>query len=89
MFLDNMQSLSDVFLVSQKQVLDWVKDPVSLSEFKTETYEREANCTSINCELKNSNDEIRYMASCTPCPHVYPWLDNPLGEGSDSESQRV
>jgi hypothetical protein len=26
------------------------------------------------------HDELRYMKSCVPCPEVYPWKGNPLGE---------
>ncbi|XP_063913716.1 chitin deacetylase 8-like [Zophobas morio] len=79
-FLDTLGSYNDVFLVSQKQVLDWMNNPVTLDQFQTEVLERTSNCTEVNCRLENSEGQIRYMYSCVPCPDKYPWLDDPLGE---------
>jgi hypothetical protein len=80
-FLDELGGRSDVFLVSQQQVIEWMKNPVPASQFKTDVYERTAECDSpVNCALENSDGNIRYMKSCIPCPEAYPWLGNPTGE---------
>ncbi|EFA03579.1 chitin deacetylase 6 precursor [Tribolium castaneum] len=80
-FLDELAKLNDVFLVSLKQVIDWTKNPVSASDFKTDVPERTADCDNPrNCPLRNTNGDLRYMMSCVECPEVYPWLGNPLGQ---------
>ncbi|KAJ3655624.1 hypothetical protein Zmor_014746 [Zophobas morio] len=78
-FLDNILSRGDVFLVSQKQVIDWARNPVNLGSFKTEVPTRTADCQRSSCPLQNINNETRYMTSCVTCPQVYPWLGNPFG----------
>lgn len=41
----------------------------------------EYNCQPTLCQLtKEVSNEERWMTACVPCPSVYPWLDNPLGE---------
>ncbi|KAJ3632162.1 hypothetical protein MTP99_009184 [Tenebrio molitor] len=35
---------------------------------------------TVSCALTNIDGELRYMKSCVPCPEVYPWKGNPLGE---------
>ncbi|KAG5868397.1 hypothetical protein JTB14_006830 [Gonioctena quinquepunctata] len=77
-FLDGLQDLSDVFLVSQSQVLEWMRNPVPLSEFKTIELENGSNCKALTCRVKK--DKLyQTMGSCATCPKVYPWLGNPTG----------
>ncbi|XP_018576454.1 uncharacterized protein LOC108914997 [Anoplophora glabripennis] len=78
-FLDTLETYSDVFLVSQKQVLDWMKNPVQVSEYKTGFAEGTAQCMAYTCNLHKSDGAVRYMKSCIRCPESYPWLDNPEG----------
>lgn len=78
-FLDKMATYNDVFLVSQKEVYDWIKNPVPLSEFKTDHPERDTECVAYSCKLEKPDGEERYLKSCGPCPATYPWLDNPDG----------
>lgn len=78
LFLDELENYNDVFLVSHRQVVDWMKNPVAVSSFATEVYNREESCTARTCALLK-DDEIRYMKSCVACPSIYPWLGNPLG----------
>jgi hypothetical protein len=73
-FLDELGGRSDVFLVSQQQ-----------DQFKTDVYDRTADCNAINCPLINTNNEIRYMKSCISCPEVYPRLENPTGQLNPTE----
>jgi hypothetical protein len=84
-FLDELGGRSDVFLVSQQQVIEWMKNPVPVGQFKTDVYDRTADCNAINCPLINANNEIRYMKSCVNCPEVYPWLGNPTGQENPTE----
>lgn len=78
LFLDELQSYDDVFLVSHRQVRDWMLNPVEASSFATDIYYRDERCTAVTCELLK-DEEIRYMKSCVACPTKYPWLGNPLG----------
>ncbi|KAI4466003.1 chitin deacetylase-like 9 isoform a [Holotrichia oblita] len=78
LFLDDLQSYDDVFLVSHKQVMDWMLNPVETSSFATDVYYKDERCTARTCQLLK-DEEIRYMKSCVACPMRYPWLGNPLG----------
>ncbi|XP_056640595.1 chitin deacetylase 8-like [Diorhabda sublineata] len=80
-FMDRMRDKSDVFFVSQKQVLDFMKNPVPISEFNSENTPDPTNCHEQKCTLKKGNED-RNMVTCVPCPTVYPWLDDPDGNGS-------
>lgn len=77
-FLDSLQSYNDVFLVSNHQVVDWMKNPVPASEYSSEVEFRSQSCTARTCTLMKE-DEFRYMRSCVVCPQSYPWIGNPLG----------
>lgn len=79
LFLDELQEYEDVFLVSHKQVLEWMKARTLATEFTTNVYDRNQNCAPVTCPLMKG-EEIRYMKSCVACPDSYPWVDNPLGE---------
>ncbi|KAJ8920598.1 hypothetical protein NQ315_004737 [Exocentrus adspersus] len=79
-FLDRLTENKDVFLVTQKQVFEWMKNPVGLADFKTEFPQRSAACNTYSCKLKSQSDgKDRYMNTCVPCPLNYPWLGNPEG----------
>ncbi|XP_056636813.1 chitin deacetylase 8-like [Diorhabda sublineata] len=81
-FMNNMKDKSDVFFVSQKQILDFIKNPVPVSEFNSDnTPSDPANCHEQKCQLKKGNED-RNMISCVQCPAVYPWLNDPDGNGS-------
>ncbi|XP_037041560.1 chitin deacetylase 7-like, partial [Bradysia coprophila] len=42
---------------------------------------RTPSCVPKLCQLvKQTTREERWMTSCSPCPAVYPWLGNPLGQ---------
>nr|AHH02589.1 peritrophic membrane chitin binding protein P42 [Holotrichia parallela] len=80
-FLSRISNLNTVYLVSHKQVIDYMKNPVPVNEYvPTEVGgEEEATCSRRSCPLR-FNDEIRYMVVCTAsCPASYPWLGNPNG----------
>ncbi|CAH0556780.1 unnamed protein product [Brassicogethes aeneus] len=79
-WLDDLKTQEDVFLVTQKQVLEWIKNPVELSQFKTDVPDRDRTCKSIKCgPYTNEYGKTIYMKSCIECPPAYPWLGNPDG----------
>ncbi|XP_044267300.1 chitin deacetylase 8-like [Tribolium madens] len=81
-FLDKIAQEEDIFLVSVQDILEWIKNPVGHKDYKSPVHDdRTADCLGVTCRLKNVNNEDRYMKSCVPCPQVYPWKGNPLGEG--------
>nr|ACP18827.1 chitin deacetylase 1 [Chrysomela tremula] len=78
--LDTLQDSSDVFLVTHKQVIDWVKNPVKLADFQTEdASDQVSNCNEYNCSLMKDGKTM-YMKTCVSCPAAYPWLGNPNGD---------
>ncbi|XP_066140756.1 chitin deacetylase 8-like [Euwallacea fornicatus] len=77
--LDRIQKDNQVFLVSQARVIEWMKNPVPLSEFTTNPVTIDTGCVKAICDLLNEDNEARTMISCVPCPKRYPWLDNPEG----------
>ncbi|CAG9765020.1 unnamed protein product [Ceutorhynchus assimilis] len=77
--LDRIQEDKTVFLVSQSRVIQWLKNPVPVSEFKTDAVSITTGCVKDTCSLKKLTGETRYMVSCVPCPKNYPWLGNPEG----------
>lgn len=81
-FLDYLKENDDVFLVSQQQVLEWMKNPKSLNDYnRLGCPQKHSNsCTQPkSCRLQYGAQE-RYMTTCSDsCPPVYPWLGNPLG----------
>ncbi|KAJ3661244.1 hypothetical protein Zmor_005649 [Zophobas morio] len=80
-FVDYLQTLNDVYLVSPSQTIEWVKNPTSLKAgVRAECPQIEdLGCTKQTCQLAKG-EEMRYMTLCGECPEVYPWLGNPLGE---------
>jgi hypothetical protein len=77
--LDKIQEDQDIFFVSQARVIEWIKNPVPIAEFKTGNQAVDTSCNKETCTLTKSDGTIRYMVSCVPCPKNYPWLDNPEG----------
>ncbi|KAI4465999.1 chitin deacetylase-like 9 isoform a [Holotrichia oblita] len=75
MFLDNLQAMNDVYIVSNRKAVEWMKNP---SGFTSDTGDNNTPCTARSCALPK-DDETRYMVSCVACPSVFPWLGNPLG----------
>jgi len=81
-FIDYLQTLPDVYLVGVSQVIEWIKNPIPVSQMKPgsvvcqKTYT--PTCQAKECTLMKGNEE-RWMTSCVSCPKSYPWLGNPLG----------
>lgn len=79
LFLDEMSRRNDVFLVSVQDVIEWIRHPVTVSNYVTPVHKRTASCNPINCALSFVDGSERYMQSCVECPKNYPWKGNPLG----------
>ncbi|XP_026471177.1 uncharacterized protein LOC113375456 [Ctenocephalides felis] len=84
-FLDYLQTLPDVYLVSANRVVEWTRNPIALSKggpFTSCQRVRAPSCNNAKvCRFLMPTGEERYMTSCQPCPVAYPWLDDPLGHG--------
>jgi hypothetical protein len=88
-FLDYLDSLNDVYIVSVSKGLEWVKAPVpsaSVLNGSFAPWKDPATVPADNCQFPRSCryqlDVIteRYMNSCVACPPNWPWLYNHLGQ---------
>ncbi|XP_034253709.1 uncharacterized protein LOC117652726 [Thrips palmi] len=78
-FLDTLVSMNDVWLVTNWQALQWVRDPTPISRlnnfqpFQCNYQDRPRRCNNPKvCNLWHKSG-VRYMRTCQPCPDVYPW----------------
>jgi hypothetical protein len=82
-FIEYLNSQADVYLVSANQVIEYTRSPRQGKPFDKCVAPRTATCAPRVCTLKKKQKtwtEERWMTSCAPCPAVYPWLGNPLGD---------
>ncbi|KAF2357300.1 NodB domain [Trinorchestia longiramus] len=94
-FLEYLTAFPEVYVVSVRQMMEWVRNPVPLADlgdldsFKCKNTLPNLACAesdNINCHytepLPISNAEI-YMKICQgPCPKYYPYLNNVDGSKS-------
>ncbi|CAH0598269.1 unnamed protein product [Chrysodeixis includens] len=82
-FLDVINNLSDVFMVNSAEVIDWVKDPVPINQYREKACKSwiPSFCPASSCGNvpATHNQNSYWMQVCNVCPVVYPWLGNPLG----------
>uniref|UniRef100_A0A182J0W8 NodB homology domain-containing protein n=1 Tax=Anopheles atroparvus TaxID=41427 RepID=A0A182J0W8_ANOAO len=78
-FLDAINSMKDVFIITNWQALQWVRDPTPLSRinsftpFQCNYADRPKRCNNPKvCNLWHKSG-VRYMRTCQPCPEIYPW----------------
>ncbi|XP_055644926.1 mucin-2 isoform X2 [Toxorhynchites rutilus septentrionalis] len=78
-FLDAINSMKDVFIVTNWQALQWVRDPTPMSRmnsfqpFQCNYSDRPKRCNNPKvCNLWHKSG-VRYMRTCQPCPEIYPW----------------
>lgn len=79
-FLDDITSRDDVWLVTNWQVIQWMRDPQPLSRINSfEPFQcdrdegRPPTCPRPKvCNLWHKSG-VRYMRTCQKCPDVYPW----------------
>ncbi|XP_060807728.1 mucin-2 [Amyelois transitella] len=96
MFLDFINQMQDVWIVTNWQALQWVRDPTPISRlnnfqpFQCNYPDRPKKCNNPKvCNLWHKSG-VRYMRTCQPCPEIYPWtgktgirssrIDNDNGE---------
>ncbi|XP_058980544.1 uncharacterized protein LOC101899401 isoform X2 [Musca domestica] len=78
-FLDTINAMNDVWIVTNWQALQWVRDPTPLSRinsfqpFQCDYSDRPKRCNNPKvCNLWHKSG-VRYMKTCQPCPDIYPW----------------
>nr|XP_026497041.1 uncharacterized protein LOC113401365 isoform X3 [Vanessa tameamea] len=78
-FLDFINQMSDVWIVTNWQALQWVRDPTPISRmnnfqpFQCNYQDRPKKCNNPKvCNLWHKSG-VRYMRTCQPCPEIYPW----------------
>ncbi|XP_026461246.1 uncharacterized protein LOC113362969 [Ctenocephalides felis] len=87
-FIDYLQTKNDVILTNKAKVIEWIKNPVPLSQLKDSQWSKTCHkpsalgCTGQTCKVVRKDiNEDRYMRICGgKCPDVYPWLGNPTGQ---------
>ncbi|XP_013149526.1 PREDICTED: uncharacterized protein LOC106111883 isoform X5 [Papilio polytes] len=79
MFLDYINKMKDVWIVTNWQALQWVRDPTPISRlnnfqpFQCNYPDRPKKCNNPKvCNLWHKSG-VRYMRTCQPCPEIYPW----------------
>jgi hypothetical protein len=90
--VDEILKLDDVFIVSINKGLDWIQNPVNLTDIfdgAIDSWE-DTTITTNECSFVSScrfnvsgiSEDLtgeRYMSSCVLCPKNFPWLGNPFG----------
>ncbi|XP_032591738.1 uncharacterized protein LOC6562666 isoform X6 [Drosophila grimshawi] len=78
-FLDAINSMPDVWIITNWQALQWVRDPTptsrinSFQPFQCDYSDRPKRCNNPKvCNLWHKSG-VRYMKTCQPCPDIYPW----------------
>uniref|UniRef100_A0A0A1X2J9 Formin-J n=1 Tax=Zeugodacus cucurbitae TaxID=28588 RepID=A0A0A1X2J9_ZEUCU len=78
-FLDTINQMPDVWIVTNWQMLQWVRDPTPISRmnsfqpFQCDYSDRPKRCNNPKvCNLWHKSG-VRYMKTCQPCPDIYPW----------------
>ncbi|XP_050741467.1 uncharacterized protein LOC108033141 isoform X15 [Drosophila biarmipes] len=78
-FLDAINAMQDVWIITNWQALQWVRDPTptsrinSFQPFQCDYSDRPKRCNNPKvCNLWHKSG-VRYMKTCQPCPDIYPW----------------
>ncbi|XP_018569336.1 uncharacterized protein LOC108909440 isoform X6 [Anoplophora glabripennis] len=81
-FIDSILAMKDVWLLTNWQAIQWVRDPTPVSRigsfqpFQCEYSNRPKRCNNPKvCNLWHKSG-VRYMRTCQPCPDIYPWTGN-------------
>nr|XP_053639056.1 uncharacterized protein LOC128693332 isoform X14 [Cherax quadricarinatus] len=80
-FLDTITAMDDVWLTTNWQLIQWLRDPTPLSRIKNFApfscnYSDRPKCTTKKvCNVWHKGG-VRYMRTCQPCPETYPWTGN-------------
>ncbi|XP_046425141.1 uncharacterized protein LOC124182233 isoform X2 [Neodiprion fabricii] len=78
-FLDTIVAMDDVWLVTNTQAIEWVRNPTPTTQlanfepFQCNYQGRPKKCNNPKvCNLWHKSG-VRYMKTCQPCPDIYPW----------------
>jgi hypothetical protein len=79
MFLDYIQTFSDVYIVSVSKGIDWMKNPMPLSQVAGSTVfacpkTTPSTCNPRKCYYNDQDGNDVVMSSCVVCPNNYPWV---------------
>lgn len=79
-FLDHILTKSDVYFVTNWQMIQWMKEPTSLDEignfkpWKCDQQPPIGECLNPHvCTVKHEEGS-RFMKTCQSCPSHYPWV---------------
>lgn len=82
-FLDEVLQQPDVYLVTNWQVIEWMRHPTPLSKIKSfepfgcaDIAQRPPQCKSPHTCKVAFRQETRTLRTCQPCPKTYPWTGN-------------
>ncbi|XP_043470711.1 uncharacterized protein LOC122503970 isoform X2 [Leptopilina heterotoma] len=78
-FLDTIVAMDDVWVITNWQALQWVRNPTPLGlldnfePFGCNYPDRPKKCNNAKvCNLWHKSG-VRYMKTCQACPDIYPW----------------
>ncbi|XP_050313536.1 uncharacterized protein LOC126748381 isoform X7 [Anthonomus grandis grandis] len=81
-FIDTILAMKDVWIITNWQALQWVRDPTptnrlnNFQAFQCDYSDRPKRCNNPKvCNLWHKSG-VRYMRTCQPCPDIYPWTGN-------------
>lgn len=88
-FIDEILAKGDVWIVTNYQVIEWIKNPTPLKKlnnfqpFSCNVADRQGKCLTENqtqCPYEVGLD-MYYVNMCkAPCPVEYPWVGSPMGK---------
>lgn len=89
-FLDEILQKDDVWLVTNWQLIQWMRNPTPINElhnfepFNCRKLDRPPPCPNPTVCNVWYQGGVRYMKTCQPCPVKYPWVGN---TGYDSSNR--
>ncbi|XP_045537146.1 chitin deacetylase 1 [Papilio machaon] len=89
-FIIELLRLPDVYFVTYKEVIEWMKKPTPVLQLKKfqpwqckdrRFHENEIACSKPRtCKLPSKVlEHDKYMITCVDCPKSYPWIRNEFG----------
>ncbi|GAB6029743.1 hypothetical protein CHUAL_005459 [Chamberlinius hualienensis] len=84
-FISYLQTLPDVYIVTTKNAIEWMKNPTKLNDlsnfgpWKCDALPS-SPCTPQECVYSSTTPGgERYLRTCVSCPTNYPWIGDPYG----------
>ncbi|XP_076325918.1 uncharacterized protein LOC143233508 [Tachypleus tridentatus] len=79
-FLDEIMNKGDVWLITNWQLIQWIRNPTpksklnSFEPWQCKRNERPPPCHNPKVCNVGSKNGVRYMKTCQKCPKNYPWV---------------